>query len=139
MDKGFLYNFIAQNKFAVLATLSNNHEPQSACVGIAVTADLKLIFDTTKDSRKFNNLKNNSNVSLVIGWENGQTIQYEGIATNFNKYEYPELLKIYLDKFPDGLERNENWPNITYFIIEPKWIKFSDFNRLPPVIEEIYL
>ena len=137
MTKEFLFNFIGQNKFAVLSTISKDNKPQSACVGIAVTTDLKLIFDTIKDSRKFINLENNSNVSFVIGWENGQTIQYEGTAINFDKNESPELLKNYLDKFPDGIDRRDNWKNITYFVIEPTWIRFSDFNLTPPEIAVI--
>jgi uncharacterized pyridoxamine 5'-phosphate oxidase family protein len=137
MTKAFLYNFIKQNKFAVLSTISRDNKPQSACVGIAVTLDLKLVFDTTNDSRKFKNLDNNSNVSFVIGWENGQTIQYEGTAINFDKNEYPELLKTYLDTFPDGLDRIQHWNNITYFVVEPTWIRFSDFNEKVPQIEEL--
>jgi uncharacterized pyridoxamine 5'-phosphate oxidase family protein len=137
MTKESLYNFIIQNKFAVLSTVSKDNNPQSACVGIAVTPDLKLVFDTTNDSRKFKNLENNSKISFVIGWENGQTIQYEGTAINFDKNEYPELLKNYFDKFPDGLDRRDNWNNATYFVIEPTWIRFSDFNTNPPKIEEM--
>lgn len=132
MTKAFLYNFIRQHRFAVLSTISKGNQPQSACVGIAVAPDLKLVFDTTNDSRKFKNLENNSNVSFVIGWENGQTIQYEGTAINFNKNESPELLKTYLDTFPDGLDRINNWNNITYFVVEPSWIRFSDFNEHVP-------
>jgi uncharacterized pyridoxamine 5'-phosphate oxidase family protein len=137
MTKEFLYNFIQQNKFAVLSTISKDNQPQSACVGIAVNPDLKLVFDTTSDSRKFKNLENNPNVSFVIGWENGQTIQYEGTATNFGKNKFPELLKIYLEAFPDGVDRKENWKSITYFVVEPKWLRFSDFNTEPPKINEM--
>jgi hypothetical protein len=39
--------------------------------------------------------------------------------------------------FPDGVERRESWKNIAYFVVEPKWIRFSDFNKIPPLIEEI--
>lgn len=137
MNLEFLFDFISQNKFAVLSTVSHDCKPQSACVGIAVTPDLKLVFDTTIDSRKFKNLKNSSNISFVIGYENGQTIQYEGTAFNFDKNEFPELLKIYLDSFPDGIELKDKWPNITYFVIEPTWIRYSDFNLNPPKIEEM--
>jgi uncharacterized pyridoxamine 5'-phosphate oxidase family protein len=139
MNKEFLFDFIRQNKFAVLSTISKDNMPQSACVGIAVTLDLKLLFDTTNDSRKFKNLQYSSNISFVIGYENGQTIQYEGTAINFDKNEFPELLKTYLDSFPDGLDRKDNWKNITYFVVKPSWIRFSDFNNKPPKIVELNL
>lgn len=137
MTKEFLYDKIHQNKYAVLSTISKNGKPQSACVGIAVTPELRLIFDTTTDSRKYGNLMHSSVVSFVIGRENAQTIQYEGVAHNINKDEIKDTLEIYFDKFPDGLDRKVNWDNITYFIVEPTWIRYSDFNEAIPEIKEI--
>jgi uncharacterized pyridoxamine 5'-phosphate oxidase family protein len=132
------YEFIRQNKFAILSTISKNNSPQSACVGIAVTPELKLIFDTTTDSRKYQNLIHNSSVSFVIGWEQGKTMQYEGIAKHLDKQIPGDWLAIYYEMFPDVIERNNNNGNITYFLVEPKWIRFSDFNPLPPEIEEMH-
>lgn len=137
MTTEFLYEFIKQNKFAVLSTVSKDGKPQSACVGISVTPELKLLFDTTTASRKYDNLKTSANVSFVIGWENGQTIQYEGTATNLDKDTSSNILSTYFDVFPDGLDRRDNWKNITYFIVEPKWIRFSDYNQTNPKIEEL--
>lgn len=137
MDKEFLFEFIKQNKFAVLSSISRNLMPQSACVGIAVTPDLKLIFDTTTDSRKYANMIYSPYVSFVIGWENAKTIQYEGLASNVDKDSGHEAIKTYLEVFPDGLDRKENWKTITYFIVEPKWIRYSDFNEALPKIEEM--
>lgn len=139
MTLEFLYDFIKQNKFAVLSTISKDNTPQSAWVGIAVTPDLKIIFDTTTDSRKYNNLLNTSNVSFVIGWENGQTIQYEGKTTLLGNNPSDEIINNYFSVFPDGVDRKNNWNNITYCIVEPCWIRFSDFNESPPSINEIFL
>ena len=80
MTKEFLYGFIRQNKFAVLATVSSDNKSESAYVGIAVTTELKIIFETVSDSRKYKNLVLNPNISFVIGWENERTLQYEGMA-----------------------------------------------------------
>ncbi len=91
MTKEFLYEFIKQNKFAVVSTISVNRMPQSACVGIAVTPDLKLLFDTTTDSRKYENLKHTSRVSFVIGWEKAITVQYEGMAIHVPKDSIKEM------------------------------------------------
>jgi uncharacterized pyridoxamine 5'-phosphate oxidase family protein len=135
MTMAFIYIFIKQNKFAVLSTVSSDNTPESACVDIAVTEEVKLIFDTVSDSRKYKNLLLNKNISFVIGWENRQTIQYEEAEKNFNKTHLNEFLNIYLEAFPDGTDRKENWKNITYFVVEPKWLRFSDFSELPPAIE----
>jgi general stress protein 26 len=138
MTKEFLFEFIKQNKFAVVSTISVNQMPQSACVGIAVTPDLKLLFDTTMDSRKYENLMHTPRVSFVIGWENAITVQYEGIAVHIPKDSIDEKFNTYFEEFPDGLDRNKNWKNITYFMVEPTWIRYSDFNEVVPKIDEMH-
>ena|ERR1035437_1109677 len=137
MTTDFLYNFIQQYKYAVLATVSADNVPESACVGIAVTPDLQLIFDTVSDSRKYKNLLLNPNISFVIGCDNEQTIQYEGTAKIPDTNDLDKMLQTYFAKFPDGKERKENWKNIAYFCVVPKWIRFSNFNQSNPQIEEI--
>ena len=47
------------------------------------------------------------------------------------------MFNTYFEVFPDGLDRNKNWNNITYFIVEPTWIRYSDFNEAIPKIEEM--
>ena len=108
----FIYDYIKRNKLAVVATVSSDSQSESALVGIAVTTDLKIIFDTSSKSRKYKNIVENQSVSLVIGWENETTIQYEG-------------------------KDREKWNDISYICIEPKWIRYSDFNE-PMKIEERY-
>lgn len=127
MTSEFLYDFIRKHKFAVLATVSPEQSPEAAYVGFAVTSDLKIIFDTVSDSRKYQNLIINPKIALVIGWENEQTVQYEGIATVPDGIELDKLLPTYFDIFPEGIEREENWKSIVYFCVEPKWIRYSDF------------
>ncbi len=53
IDNDFIYNFLKQNKYGVLSTISNKNKPESAYVGIAVTPELRIIFDTVTDSRKY--------------------------------------------------------------------------------------
>lgn len=138
MTTDFLYSFISKHKFVVLSTVSEDNKPESAVVGIAVTKDLKIFFDTVCTSRKYQNLLKNPSVSFVIGWDNAQTVQYKGIARIPDESELGELLEIYFSIFPDGRERYETWNDIAYFIVEPKWIRYSDFS-IPQTIEEITL
>jgi general stress protein 26 len=137
MTKDFLYNFIRQHKFGVLATVSPDNIPESAYVGIAVTPVLKIIFDTVSDSRKYKNLVLNPNISFVIGWDNEQTIQYEGTAKIPGADDLEELLQTYFAVFPDGKDRKETWKNIVYFCVEPKWIRYSNFNEASAQVKEI--
>jgi Pyridoxamine 5'-phosphate oxidase len=68
MDKSTIHSFLLQHRYAVISSLSANNTPQSALIGIAVSANLEIIFDTLKSSRKYPNLIANPNCSLVIGW-----------------------------------------------------------------------
>jgi uncharacterized pyridoxamine 5'-phosphate oxidase family protein len=136
MTTAFLYDFISRHKYAVLSTVTAGNKPEAALVGFAVTPDLKLIFDTVTTSRKYRNLLQNPSIALVIGWESEQTIQYEGIAGVGGTEELEQLLPAYFEKFPEGRDRKENWKDIVYFCVLPKWIRYSDFTG-PVQIEEM--
>lgn len=73
--KDLVYQFIKQNSLGVVSTINMANQPESALIGIAVSINLEIIFDTVKTSRKYNNLVNTPNVSLVIGWDNETTLQ----------------------------------------------------------------
>ena len=61
-----LAGFIASCDFAVVSYLSPEGAPQSAVVGIAVTPELEIIFDTVASSRKYRNLKARPRCSIVM-------------------------------------------------------------------------
>jgi pyridoxine/pyridoxamine 5'-phosphate oxidase len=126
-----LADFIAACDLGVVSYLSPEGAPQSAVVGIAVTPELEIIFDTVASSRKYRNLKARAECSIVI-WSGEVTLQYEGIAEETADDHYKEA---YFKKMPDGRDRL-SWLGITYFVVRPKWIRYSDFDARPPVIEE---
>lgn len=135
MKTEFLYNFISKYKFAVLSTVSSKGDPEAALVGFAVAPDLRLIFDTVSTSRKYKNLIQNGAIALVIGWEDERTVQYEGRVRILEGHEFDNMLELYFQVFPDAKERKENWKDITYFIVVPDWVRYSEFT-IPPLIEE---
>lgn len=49
-------------------------------MGFAVTDDLEIVFDTTADTRKHRNLRADTRIALVVGWDHEITAQIEGIA-----------------------------------------------------------
>jgi len=135
MDRG-IHAFISKHRYAVLSSLAKNATPQSALIGIAVSPKLEIIFDTVKSSRKYPNLIGNPRCSLVIGWENEQTLQYEGIAGEPTGEELSRYQKIYFATWPDGPARL-SWPGLTHFVVRPTWLRYSDFNQSPPQISEL--
>jgi len=136
MDKVALYSFLSRHRYGVVSSISEAGTPQSALVGIAVTRELEIVFDTVKSSRKHPNLIARPACSFVIGWSGEQTVQFEGIATELKEPELTRYQEIYFAVWPDGAARM-NWPGITYFVVRPRWIRYSDFDQRPPVIEEI--
>jgi general stress protein 26 len=122
-----LYNFIHARKLAVISTTSSSGDPQSALVGVAVSPDLNIVFDTVKSSRKYANLKADPRISLVTGWDGEITVQYEGIAVEPEGDALDQAKSIYFKTWPDGVERQQ-WPGITWFLVTPRWIRYSDFN-----------
>jgi pyridoxine/pyridoxamine 5'-phosphate oxidase len=135
MNQTDLYSFIARCKLAVLSTVAETGSPQSALVGIAVSPGLKIIFDTLKSSRKYPNLIARPRCSFVMGWAGEQTVQYEGEAVELSGPELKRCQEIYFQAWTDGPARL-SWPGIVYFAIKPKWIRYSDFDQNPPLIQE---
>ena len=138
MRKADLYRFLLQCKLGVLGTIGNESAPQSALVGIAVSENLEIIFDTVKSSRKYSNLITRPACSLVIGWTGEQTVQYEGLADELSGGELHHYQRVYFETWPE-CRSHLSWPGIVYFLVRPRWIRYSDFDQHPPLIEEFPL
>ena len=136
MDKLALHSFMSQFRYGILSSISGQGTPQSALVGIATSPDLEIIFDTVKSSRKYPNLIARPACSFVIGWGGEQTVQFEGIANEPTGAELKHFQDIYFAVWPDGPARM-TWPGLTYFVIRPRWIRYSDFDQSPPLIDEM--
>lgn len=130
-----LFHFIVKSKLGVLSSISLSGKPQSALVGFAVTENLEIIFDTVKSSRKYSNLIAQPECAFVFGWSGEQTVQYEGIAEELAGEALRRYQDIYFRVWPDGSARL-SWPGIVYFIVRPKWVRYSDFDQRPPLIRE---
>ncbi len=126
---------MASQRLAVVSSTGPDGSPQSAVVGIAVTPELEIVFDTLTESRKCQNLFVRQACSLVIGWDRETTVQYEGLAEDHMKHEEGPWKDTYFRVWQDGRKRLL-WPGLVYFVVSPKWIRYSDFNKRPPEIIE---
>jgi pyridoxine/pyridoxamine 5'-phosphate oxidase len=136
MDRLSVYRFMSQYRYGVVSSTGGEGTPQSALVGIATSPDLEIIFDTVKSSRKYANLVARPACSFVVGWAREQTVQFEGMAEEPTGAELKRCQEIYFKAWPDGPARMA-WPGIAYFVVRPRWIRYSDYDQRPPVIEEI--
>ena len=80
MNRADLLRFLQKHRLGVLATVSESGAPESAVVGIAVSDQFEIIFDTLENTRKCRNLRRDSHISFVIGWDAEITVQCEGLA-----------------------------------------------------------
>jgi len=136
MEKAAIYAFMSQHRYGVVSSISALGASQSALVGIATTPNLQIIFDTVKTSRKYSNLIERPGCSFVVGWSGEQTVQFEGIAEELTGVALQTYQQVYFATWPDGPSRM-NWPWIAYFVVHPRWIRYSDYDQAPPLIEEI--
>jgi hypothetical protein len=133
-----LLEFLRAHRLAVEATVAQSTGVQAAVVGIAVTDDFEVVFDTLETTRKARNLARDPRVALVIGGAadgEEQTVQYEGVADRPAGSELKFLQQRYLEVFPDGTERLA-WPGLIYVRVRPRWLRYSDYRSDPPVIIE---
>ena len=131
MDKKkFLYAYVNKRMLAVLATIGPDQVPEAAVMEFGQTENLELIFDTLNTTRKYANLKQNPKIAFVIGWEEGTTVQYEGVAKELEGVELATYKKIMFAKNP-AFAKWENLPGMTYFKVTPKWIRYSAMDQPP--------
>lgn len=135
MEKSELLSYMRSHKLAVIGTAGSNG-PQGALVGIAVTDDFEIVFDTVSDSRKHRNLLRNGRIAVTFSGPAEQTAQYEGEAHSVSIADQTDARyrEAYYAVWPDGRDRL-SWPKIAYWRITPRWVRFSDFDR-GPLIEE---
>jgi hypothetical protein len=139
MTRAGLLAFMRRHKLAVQTSVSASGAPQAAVVGIAVTDDFDVIFDSEDYTRKVRNLRQNPRTALIIGGlrhADERTLQYEGVVDEPSGAELDRLKELYFATFPEGRER-ESWPGLVYVRVRPTWIRYSDYNREPPEIVEL--
>jgi hypothetical protein len=136
MTRTELVAFLRRHRLAVEASVAETGEPQAAVVGVAVSDQLELVFDTLDSTRKCFNLRRDPRVAFVIGWDEEQTVQLQGLADEPSGAELARLQAVYFAAFPDGPSRL-SWPGITYFRVRPTWVRHSDFRGPEPLIVEL--
>jgi uncharacterized protein (TIGR02246 family) len=138
MNAAALLAFIRQHRLAVQTSVSVEGGPQAAVVGIAVTDDFEIVFDTLESTRKAQNLRRNGKMSFVIGGLGAgdeRSVQYEGVADEPAGRELERLKGVYYAVHPDGSGRL-GWQGLIYVRARPTWIRYSDYNSDPPEIAE---
>lgn len=117
--------FLKENETCVLATVTKDGTPQAATVGYSVGEDFSFLIGTNKSTRKYQNLKNNNRVALVVGIAGSKTVQIEGLAKELELTD--KLVEVHLNKLPSAVKFKIQ-PGQTYFLIKPNWLRFTDYS-----------
>ena len=135
MRRDELIRFLRKYKLAVQASVAPGGAPQAAVVGFAVSDALEIVFDTLESTRKYQNLRADPRIALVIGWQDEITAQLEGIVDFPTGPELERIRACYFVAYPDGRDRLA-WPGISHARVRPNWVRYSDFTVDPPRIVE---
>ncbi len=138
MDKADLLEFMSRQRHGVVSSIGPDGAPQSALVDIATTPQLEIVFDTLETTRKYGNLTARPACSVVLGWAGEQTVQLEGVAEVLSGEELERCRNVYFAARPSAPARL-GWRGLAYFVVRPRWIRFSDFEQSPPLIVELTL
>lgn len=137
-NRNDILRFMRSQSLAVETSVSSSGAPQAAVVGIVVTEKFEIVFDTTTSTRKVRNLRHDPRISFVIGGlteGDERSVQFEGIVDEPKGQELERLREIYFTRFPEGRERL-SWEGLIHMRARPAWIRYSDFNRVPPEVVE---
>ncbi len=126
--------FLKSQNAMVLASISNNLDPEAATVYFVCDEKFNVYFMTSKISKKVENLRNNGKVAFVIGWgPKVITVQGGGLAK--------ELVKREAETFHDliqktALESANQWPILKLategyatFKITPSWMSYLNMEK----------
>jgi pyridoxine/pyridoxamine 5'-phosphate oxidase len=133
-----VFDIARRKRYLVVSTVNESGAPEAALMGFALTQANEVVFDTLASSRKAVNLAHNSAAALVIGWDENISLQIEGPARRPAGEDLARAKTAYFREWPDGRAR-ENWPDIAYVVVKPKWIRYSNYAAGPPVVEEFRL
>lgn len=136
-EKKKVLEILKKNSLCVLSTSSIKGKSQSAVMESVVKDDLTILFNTEITTRKYKNVQENEQVSIVFGgWSNDPTIQIDGIARELAGQEEVKAKEYMLSVNPE-LKEYFNDEMGMFIEVKPIWVRYSDFSKNPPEVLEI--
>jgi hypothetical protein len=134
-----LLRLMRAERHASVASVSATGAAQAALVGVAVSDDFEIFFDTIDTTRKAVNLRARPRAAVVLGSvapDAKVTVQLEGAADEPRGTDLERLKELYFERFLDGPTR-QAWKGLIYMRIRPTWLRVSDYSADPPNIIEL--
>lgn len=131
-----IFDFITAQPRMVLSTVTKDGASSSAIMGFGVTENFEIVFGTFEYMRKVENMHLNPMVSIVTGFDQTGTIQYEGTVRQLEGPEVDRYAEYHFAKHPRS-RRYKNEPGQIYFLITPTWIRFTEVTYTPWKVTEL--
>ncbi len=138
MDRIALHSFMVGHRYGVVSSISGDGTPQSALVGIAISQDLEIIFDTVEVFPEISQSHSHGQIAL-LSWDGleKQTVQFEGLASEANGPDLKRCQEIYFSSLAGGASAFEMAGTSPILWCDPDGIRYSDYDQTPAVIEEV--
>jgi hypothetical protein len=139
MTRAELLRFMRAERHATVASVSATGAAQAALVGVVVSDDFEIFFDTLDTTRKAVNLRSMPRAAVVLGSVAADakvTVQVEGAADEPRGIDLERLKHLYFERFLDGPTR-QAWKGLIYVRVRPTWLRMSDYAQDPPRIIEL--
>jgi Pyridoxamine 5'-phosphate oxidase len=139
MTRAELLRFMRAERHATVASVSATGAAQAAVVGVVVSDDFEIFFDTLDTTRKAVNLRARPRAAVVLGSVAADakvTVQVEGAADEPRGTDLERLKELYFERFLDGPTR-QAWRGLIYVRVRPTWLRLSDYAQDPPRIVEL--
>ena len=139
MTRAELLRHMRAERHATIASVAATGAAQAAVVGVVVSDDLEIFFDTIDTTRKAVNLRARPRAAVVLGSvapDAKVTVQLEGAADEPRGTDLERLKELYFERFLDGPTR-QAWKGLIYVRVRPTWIRMSDYSADPPRIVEL--
>ncbi len=133
--RSLIARFLAAQTLGVVSTIGTDGQPQSALVAFSETPELKIVFGTFNDSRKFRNLQRDPRASFVISG-NDATVQLEGTARLAEGTDDEQCRALHIAKNPGSAKYLDD-PRQRFFIVTPMWIRYTDYSTEPDTVLEV--
>jgi general stress protein 26 len=130
-----ILDFLSLHDECVIATLGETG-PEAATVGFSETPKLELTIGTSNKSRKFQNIMQDPQVAVVVGFSGDITVQFEGTARVLGGSELAERQKLHFRKIP-GVAHYKDDPDQTYLSITPSWVRYTNYGQDGEPVEEL--
>ncbi len=123
-----LIDMVRQHGHGVVATVSPGGLPEAAYVGLVATDDGVLLFTSSEDARKMENLRAQPEIAVVVGGDEGASVQVEGEAHVTEGEERERLAATFLAEQPRS---RADQPGIALVAVRPRWARLCDTRTTP--------